>query len=407
MNEKFNGQRNEVQKKEDESIHNYELLMQESEMAAKEAEDELTAANEERARKTDERAQNEGDLADTTNRMNEDTKIRKDTAAACAQKKKEFEQRQELRAEELVAVEKAREIIASNAVSNNADKHLPSMVQLKKGHALVQVSTTQEELHQAQVAEYLQYRGKQLNSDVLAALADRVAQDPFVKIRKMIEDMIMKLLEQANQEATQKGYCDTELKTNEKTRTEKSELVDSLKAQIDELTSSIAKGKEKIAELAGELDQINAAIMEQTDLREQEKEKNDKTVADAQEASTAVAEALEVLRTFYEKAGKATVLIQKQPEAPEVFDAPYRGMGGESGGVVGMLEVIASDFTRLEAETKTAEIEAQKEYDQFMSDSNEDKAAKTKSQEHSVKKKSREEEYQEPGTQRQEKKQGG
>ena len=42
-----------------------------------------------------------------------------------------------------------------------------------------------------------------------------------------------------------------------------------------------------------------------------------------------------------------------------------------------MLEVIQSDFARLEAETKAAEATAQKEYDEFMTDSEVDKAAKT------------------------------
>merc|ERR1712217_972295 len=100
------------------------------------------------------------------------------------------------------------------------------------------------------------------------------------------------------------------------------------------------------------------------------------TVADAQAAQTAVAQAITVLKEFYAKAGEATALLQEQPEAPEIFDAPYTGMQSENGGVVGMLEVVESDFARLEAETKSAEVSAQKEYDTFMTDSKVDKAAK-------------------------------
>merc|ERR1719436_635145 len=43
-----------------------------------------------------------------------------------------------------------------------------------------------------------------------------------------------------------------------------------------------------------------------------------------------------------------------------------------------MLEVIQSDFARLEAETKANEDTAQKEYDEFMVDSQKDKEAKRK-----------------------------
>merc|ERR1719386_560424 len=62
-------------------------------------------------------------------------------------------------------------------------------------------------------------------------------------------------------------------------------------------------------------------------------------------------------------------------------------MQSENGGVVGMLEVIESDFARLESDTKASEATAQKEYDSFMSDSKEDKAAKSSSVEHKTAKK--------------------
>merc|ERR1719152_531290 len=42
-----------------------------------------------------------------------------------------------------------------------------------------------------------------------------------------------------------------------------------------------------------------------------------------------------------------------------------------------MIEVIQSDFARLEAETTAGEEEAQKQYDGFMTDSSTDKAAKS------------------------------
>merc|ERR550537_1053489 len=57
-------------------------------------------------------------------------------------------------------------------------------------------------------------------------------------------------------------------------------------------------------------------------------------------------------------------------------------MGGSAGGVVGMLEVIQSDFTRLETETTSAEDAAAKEYTTFMRDSSQDKAVKETSVKH-------------------------
>merc|ERR1712186_181622 len=124
-----------------------------------------------------------------------------------------------------------------------------------------------------------------------------------------------------------------------------------------------------------------------TKLRQEEKKENLHTIADSQEAQTAVAQAITVLKEFYEKAGEATAFLQQQPESPEIFDSPYKGMHSENGGVVGMLEVIESDFARLESETKAAEASAQKEYDTFMTDSKVDKESKTKDIGHKTAKK--------------------
>jgi len=239
---------------------------------------------------------------------------------------------------------------------------------------------------QARVAQYLQDQARQLNSRVLSALAVRVADDPFKKVKKMIKDLIVRLMEEANEEAEHKGWCDTELSTNEQTRKEKTEAVERLHAEIDELQASIAKLTEEISELTKAIAELDAAMTKATTIRQDEKAKNTETIKDSQDAQTAVAQALTVLKEFYAKAGEATALLQ-QPEAPEIFDAPYKGMQSENGGVIGMLEVIQSDFARLEAETKAAEATAQKEYDEFMTDSEVDKAQKTKDVEHKTAKK--------------------
>merc|ERR1719379_1953594 len=108
-------------------------------------------------------------------------------------------------------------------------------------------------------------------------------------------------------------------------------------------------------------------MKEATEIREKEKAENLQTIADAKEAQEAVEQALKVLRDFYAK----QALLQQVPEMKA-----YKGMGGAKKGVVGMLEVILSDFARLEAETTADENQAQKEYDQFMADSKADAEAK-------------------------------
>jgi len=221
---------------------------------------------------------------------------------------------------------------------------------------------------------------------VLAAVAEHAADDPFKKVKKMIKDLIVRLMEEANEEAEHKGWCDTELSTNEQTRKEKTEAVETLHAEIDQLEASIAKLTEDIGELTTAVAELDAAMATATKLRTEEKAKNTETIADSQDAQTAVAQALTVLKEFYAKAAEATAFVQQKAE-PEIFDSAYKGMGAEGGGVVGMLEVIESDFARLESDTKASEASSQKEYDDFTTDSKVDKSSKSTDIEHKTAKK--------------------
>jgi len=266
-------------------------------------------------------------------------------------------------------------------VKGNADEHLA--VGLVQTSSFAQLRSDLATQAQARVAVFLQSRAKKLNSRVLAALAQRASDDPFQKVKKMIKDLIVRLMEEANEEAEHKGWCDTELSTNEQTRKEKTEAVETLHAEIDQLEASIAKLTEDISELTKAVAELDAAMAKATKLRQEEKATNTETISDSQEAQTAVAQALTVLKEFYAKAGDATAFMQQ----PEIFDAPYKGMQSENGGVVGMLEVIESDFARLESDTKAAEATAQKEYDEFMTDSKVDKAEKSTDIEHKTAKK--------------------
>merc|ERR1719326_2501212 len=171
-----------------------------------------------------------------------------------------------------------------------------------------------------------------LNSRILSALAVRVSEDPFKKVKKMISDLIARLLEEANEEQEHKGWCDEELATNEQTRKEKTEAVEVLHAEIDELEASIAQLGKQITELNQAVADSDKAVAEATEIREAEKAKNTVTIADAKQASEAVANALNVLNEFYAKAGQATALVQKKAVAgqPAIFDESYTGMQSES-----------------------------------------------------------------------------
>jgi len=370
---KFADERTALEKAEVSNRQAFEVLGQDLKADISAATSARTEKTEAKAKALQNAADAKSDLQDTTQTRDDDAKYLADLTAECEAKSAAFADRSQLRTEEIEAVEKAIEILSSGAVSGNAEKHLPGLMQVKST-ALTQLRSVTENPNQVRVAAYLKAQAGKINSRVLAALATHVAADPFKKVKKMVKDLIVKLMEEANAESEHKGWCDTELSTNEQTRKEKTEAIETLHAEIDSLEATIAKLGEMIEHLTTSVSELDAAVAKATEVREAEKAKNTETIKDAQDAQTAVEQALTVLKEFYDKAGEATSFVQQ----PKVFDEPYKGMAGENGGVVGMIEVIQSDFARLESETSTAETTAAKEYEEFMQDSRVDKAQKTK-----------------------------
>merc|ERR1719311_70485 len=80
--------------------------------------------------------------------------------------------------------------------------------------------------------------------------------------------------------------------------------------------------------------------------------------------------AIDILSKFYKTAAKAKVTLIQGPadDAPDAgFDAgeDYKGKQAESGGILGMLDVILSDFKRTIRETTKAEAMAAQEFLEF------------------------------------------
>merc|ERR1719359_1049994 len=381
LKDKFQDERNQLEKDELNQKHAFEMQAQELHDSIDEATKDMKAKQKQKATREQDAAEAKGDLADTTATRNEDRTYLNALVAQCDQKSADYENRQKLRAEELEAIQKAIEIIQSPSVSGHGETHLPQLLQksaaVKHAFSLLRSNTVQPV--QRSVAVFLADSAKRYSSRVLSMVAVKVRDGPFDKVKKMIKDLIVRLMEEATQESEHKGWCDTELGTNKQTREDKSEDVDMLVAKRDQLSADIAKLGDEIAQISDDVAELDAAVAEATKVRGEEKAKNTQTIADAQEAQTAVASAIEVLNAFYAKAADATSLVQQTPDldAPATFDKPYTGMQSENGGVMGMLEVIQSDFARLEAETRAAESEGADEFQRFSDESAQDKAVKS------------------------------
>merc|ERR1719420_2869835 len=268
--DKFVEERTAMERAEKNANHAFGMLKQDLESQIEQDTAAAREKTETKAKKLEAKAQAESDLADTIATRDDDAKYLADLTATCEQKTTDFGSRQQLRTEEIAAIEKAIEIISSGAVAGAAEKHLPQLVQT----SLTQLRHEGRSPMQARVASYLRIQAHDLNSRVLSALAVRVEADPFKKVKKIIKDLITRLLEEANEEAEHKGWCDAELGTNEQTRNEKTENVMGLTAEIDELEASIATLTEEIGELTQAVAELDAAVAKATKIREAEKAKN-------------------------------------------------------------------------------------------------------------------------------------
>merc|ERR1719399_2077010 len=314
---KFEGEKKDLENGEAEAKHSFERLAMDLRQQIESATTARTEKAEAKARALQASADAKGALADTTGTRDADDKYVTDLITTCEQKSAAFAERQQLRSDEIAAVKQATEILAGGAVSGASEKNLPQLVQIsaKRGTALVQLRSGAQTPSQLKVAAYLKTQAVKINSRVLSALATRVSADPFKKVKKMVKDLIVKLMEEAQAETEQKGWCDTEMSTNKHTREEKTEAVETLHAEIEGLTSSIAKLTEDVERVSKQISELDAAMAEAIKLRSEEKAKNEVTITDAKAGQAAVANAIGVLKDFYDEAAKATAFTQTTAKA--------------------------------------------------------------------------------------------
>merc|ERR1719353_371296 len=363
---------------ESDERHAYDMEQDELTSSIEVDDDRATDKTMAKSEKKSVEAHDHGDVVALAKQKGEDEKYLAELLAQCESKSNDFESRAKLRQEELDALQEAIDIIASKSVSGAADKHLPSFVQTRS----LALRASAQTKAKATVVRALQTAAARTKSKQLARLAARVMEaGPFDKIIGMIKDMIAKLTETAGEEADHKEFCDGELKENKMTRDSKTSDINSLTATKERLEAQIAKLTDERAALSDAIAELDAAMSEATSIGQKESNENTAAIKDAKAAQEAVKAALSVLEGFYAKAASATALVQTRQrspdkEAPASFTEPYKGMGAGKG-VVGMLEVILSDFVRLDQETSSEEAAAAAAFEEFSATSNADKDAKT------------------------------
>jgi len=416
LRQDFTDKKSEAEKEGMNSAHAYDMLQQD-------LHDSIEGATSDIADSTEVLQEKKGLRAESTKRLNiatkdydEDVKYLSDLRVECDEKAKSFKEKQDLRMDELEAMDKAKEILSSDDVLGAAQDHLPAALVQKAGASLAQLRASHSQGAEPGVRRalesFLRSEGRRLKSKSLGMLAQRISTsaDPFGKVKRLIEEMITRLIKESGEESEHKGWCDTEVGQNKITRTKLQSTIEGLTAKIDESEATLTEMTQRVAQLAKEISELTSAMMQATRLRKDESAKNAATTEDAKAAQKAVAAAVAILKDFYAQASQATALVQvggevaagqepvkmgseewnalANPDAAPVdkghkkgmqtYGKTYTGMQDEAGGVLAMLEVISSDFSRLEADTGADEATASDAHKAFMAESSKSKAVKDK-----------------------------
>merc|ERR550537_1523415 len=379
MMEKAAAQRAEGQKAEMTAQHNFELLAQKLNDEIADQEKQLKATKKAKAAAEEAKSEAEGALANAQKGVAEDEAALHDLQENCMVKATAYDVEKQERAGELNALATAMKILQEK--TGAAADRTYSFVQVKaSSRAAAKAAEVKD-----RVLELVQKLADKDGTAELAQLmvrmkttmgqADLDGDDPFAKVKGLIQDMIEKLVADAAKEASHKAFCDEEMSETKAKKEDKEDELDTLSTKIDQATAKIAKLKEEVATLEAELAEIAKVQAEADKLRANEKEAWGNAKSDFEQGLEGVRMALDVLRDYY--ANNDEALLQ-QPTG-------HTKATGASTGIIGMLEVIESDFSKMLAEGQATEDQAQKEYDTLTKDNEVATATKTTEAEYKTK----------------------
>jgi len=229
-----------------------------------------------------------------------------------------------------------------------------------------------------QISQLLRTVGGKTKSAALTSLAMEISSGDVAprgmeKIKSLVTELIKRLQGEASKEATQKGWCDKSTGAATTKKGSLSEAVDDLNDSVAKLEADRKSLKINLSKLADEIEALKDDRKKSDKMRKEEKSENAETVKEAKEGQAAVNQAIGILEKFYKGAAKTkdkefkTTKKVAENSGNAGFSAgeAYKGSQSSATGVLGMLEVIQSDFVRTITETGKAETEGQQDYKAF------------------------------------------
>ena len=381
MKDKASSELADLRKAESKSAHSFKMLQQSIEDQAGADAKDLDAEKTGREEATEGKAVAEGDLEITHKDLARGVEELSKVKAGCLTVAADYEATIAARKEELEVIAEATKTlkgIASAAFSQT--------------YSLLQVSTSARsrmELQRTEIVTAIKRIAKQQHSAALAQLASRVGvvmqysslnkADVFGKVKGLINDMIAKLEREAEEEATEKAYCDEEMAKTEAKKSELDDELAKLSTKLDQAASKSVNLKEQVKESQAELAALAKEQAEMDQVRSEQHTDFVTVKKDLEDGLAGVQKALETLREYYGKGDDSFVqddssftAFMQQPAAPQKHEKST----GAGTGIIGILEVIESDFSKNLAKEETQESDSLSQYDQTTQDNKVGKATK-------------------------------
>merc|ERR1712085_3535 len=337
-----------------ENKNNFGLLEQSLEDEIKFANNDLDAAKKGIAASTEKKATAEGDLEVTTKDLAEDVAAKATLHHDCMTKAANFEAETKSRGEELKALATAKKII----------KEATSLAEVSFVQVASQLSTGTD-LAKYEVVRFVRDLAHKERSTVLAQLASHLAsamhsRNPFGKVKGLISDMISKLEASADADATEKAYCDKELKETNEKNADKTSEIEKQTTRINQAAAKSAKLKGEVVTLEAELAGLAKSQAEMDKLRAEEKAAFEESSAELEKGLSGIKAALKVLNEYYAKEDKS-----------------HDAADGAGNGIISLLEVCEADFSKNLAQVTTDEEMAVAEYEKETKENEIEKTTKS------------------------------
>merc|ERR1719182_897470 len=287
----------DLRKKEMSDAQEFAMLEQGLKDEISHGEEKLSTATKSKAANEQAKEDASGKLVETQKSKAADEEYAGTLKTECEAKASEWEARQKSAAEEMAAVEKAKQILVDGV---KAFVQVSSKTRTKRWNPDDDDEDDKTAATRDKVVAILKKLSTTQKSFAFAQLASMASSDPFVKIRGLIEDMIAKLLKEAQEEATQKAFCYEEMGKSKASQAEKTATLDKLQTRIDGASATIAELTEAVKTLEAEIADIDSAQAEATKIRTTESADNKKAIADFSQSADAVVKAMGVLKSFYE-----------------------------------------------------------------------------------------------------------